>query len=53
VEVITMSESLISDVSATDFEQAVIERSRTTPVLVDFWAHRGFPGNAPRSLRKK
>jgi thioredoxin len=38
VEVITMSESLISDVSATDFEQAVIERSRTTPVLVDFWA---------------
>jgi putative thioredoxin len=28
----------IVDVGTTDFDEAVIERSRTTPVLVDFWA---------------
>ncbi len=28
----------ITDVTGTDFETAVVSRSRTTPVLVDFWA---------------
>ena len=28
----------INDISEQEFVQAVIERSKTTPVLVDFWA---------------
>src|SRR5438128_7856686 len=30
--------AFIKDVSAADFAAAVIERSRTVPVVVDFWA---------------
>lgn len=33
-----MSEVAILDVSEADFEQAVLLRSHTVPVLVDFWA---------------
>lgn len=29
---------IISDVDSASFDAAVVERSRTTPVLVDFWA---------------
>lgn len=34
----TSTGPIISDVTAADFDQAVLERSRRTPVLVDFWA---------------
>lgn len=30
--------AFIQAVTATDFEQEVIEKSKTTPVLIDFWA---------------
>lgn len=33
-----MASPWIFDISEADFEREVIERSRTTPVLVDFWA---------------
>ncbi len=33
-----MEQSLIFDVDEADFDAQVIEASRTTPVLVDFWA---------------
>lgn len=33
-----MSASLVFDVTAANFQQEVVERSMTTPVLLDFWA---------------
>lgn len=33
-----MSAPLVFDVTATNFQQEVVERSMTTPVLLDFWA---------------
>lgn len=33
-----MSASFVFDVTATNFQQEVVERSMTTPVLLDFWA---------------
>lgn len=33
-----MNNSAIIDINLEDFEQEVITTSRTTPVLVDFWA---------------
>ncbi len=33
-----MSAPSVFDVTATNFQQEVVERSKTTPVLLDFWA---------------
>ena len=33
-----MSAPLVFDVTAPNFQQEVVERSMTTPVLLDFWA---------------
>jgi putative thioredoxin len=34
----TTEKALAQDISAQDFPRAVVERSRTVPVVVDFWA---------------
>ena len=39
----TQSSSQIFDVTAAGFEREVIERSKRTPVIVDFWAPRCGP----------